>query len=290
MNTLTNLNPEAFKLLYLWIHEANGRSSTLAELMALADLSIHLVLKATEDLTRHGLANVYGRLRHSPAELTPHAFNLFPLPPFDATPVTPETKLEDDTLGNVPSNVLVEVAAEGDPQNSLQKNFFSDAESLRVVVVKNSDHNQQNQPQQLGADTKNFLPDDETPWPIREICEAAAIKARRHPGLAYQKTFIAWLIYAYEHKAPTPNDPGIKAPVHFALSNLTTQPSRLYLDLAQAGPTNALDVMENWYYVRTTPATTIINQAKQNGFDTFLKTYFPDPEDAPDLEDEDDQE
>lgn len=289
--TLNALDPDAFKLLYLWIHQANGRSSTLAELMTLAHMTLHKVTKATGELARHGLANVSGHLAHSPTELTINAFNLFALPTFDI-PLVSETKL-DETPGSIPSNALVEVPVEVELQNSLQKNFFSDAESLRsVVVVKSPDHDLLSQPQQLGTDGKNFLPtftgDDEATWPIREICEAHAVKPRRHPGTAYQKTFIAWLIYAYEHKAPKPDEPGIKSPVHFALANLTNTPSRLYLDLAQAGPLSAIEAMEDWYYRSDTPTAAILTQAKKNGFLDLLTPYFPDDEDDDDQDSEDD--
>lgn len=284
---LNTLDPDAFKLLYLWIYQANGQSSTLAELMDLAQMTLHKVVKATSHLAQHGLANVYGHLAHAPAELTPNAFNLFPLPgeafplpgetflpsdAFDAPPVTPETKLVPDTLGNMPLHVLVENAPEEMQQNLQKKIFFEPAESLRVVVVKNNKLDHESKQQQLGADEKNFFGDDGHPWPIPEICAASAIKPRRYPGEAYQKNFIAWLIYGYQYKAPTPDAKGIISPVHFALSNLTTAPAPLYLELAQAGPTALLDAMDD---LTRTPYNDILLPAKKHGLYTLLDPLFP---------------
>lgn len=279
---INTLDPDAFKLLYLWIYQANGQSSTLAELMDLAQMTLHKAVKATSHLAQHGLANVYGHLAHAPAELTPHAFNLFPLPgeafplpgeTFDASPVTPETKLAPDTLGNMPSHVLVE-APEEMPQNLQKKFFFETAESLRVVVVNNKNLNtDSNQQQQLGTPEKIFSGDDGRPWPIPEICAASAIKPRRYPGEAYQKNFIAWLIYGYQFKAATQEDKGIISPAHFALANLTTPPAPLYLELAQAGPVALLEAMDD--LLAHTIWNDILLPAKRNGLYTLLDPHFP---------------
>lgn len=130
---ITNINalePEAFKLLFLWIHQANGQSSTLAELMSLANMTLHHVVKATVDLKKHGLAEVYGHLKHSPADLTTHAFNLFPLPVY----------IEPVPLTETPTGIIPQEAEI--LQDSLQKKFFfepaREEEGFLIKLIKDS--------------------------------------------------------------------------------------------------------------------------------------------------------
>lgn len=277
MLIINALNADAFKLLYLWIFQANGQSSTLAELMELAHMTPHKIVKAMNELKKHGLANVFGHLRHSPAELTPNAFNLFPLPAF-----------EREVPGSIPLDALVEGGVEkqvfGNPQDLanqhdlLQKKFFSDAESLRVVVVDDSDSDQEDPQQQLGNDEKIFL--DEPPggddWPVREILEAAGIERRRHPGPGMHRRFIAWLVYGYQYKKSDPDGHGIVSPAHFALSRIGLQPGQGYLEIAAAGPGEVLKEMEpyrfspRWY--------DILKPARENGFRALLETFFAEVE------------
>ena len=76
---LATLPADTFKLLYLWIHQANGQSSTIAELMTLARASHHIIKKCLREMAVDGLAHYSGLSESDSAELTTNAFNLFPM-------------------------------------------------------------------------------------------------------------------------------------------------------------------------------------------------------------------
>lgn len=138
-----------------------------------------------------------------------------------------------------------------------------------VVVVNDLNHKDQ---LLLGSESPDFW----TQWPVAEICDAAGVYPSRRPGLAKWPVFVAWLLYGYQHKAETRGE-GIVSPALFAISRLDMQPAPVYLELAQAGPLQVLDAMEDWYGTREIWST-VLSAAKANGFYDLLTHYFPDEE------------
>lgn len=132
---LNALDPDAFKLLWLWLHQANGVSHTVAELMDLTHASPHLTKKALRALAAEQLVIYNGLADHAVCQLTLNAYNVFMLasqqelePPQVPEPVQPPVQLvsiPQPPAARPRADQPTDRSAHANQQNSLQKNFFS---------------------------------------------------------------------------------------------------------------------------------------------------------------------
>lgn len=156
LETIRALGGDAFTLLYLWLHHADGRPQTVKQLRVLAGgWSRHVVENACIVLEAQGLAAGSGEKDYDTWRLALPAFSVFPVS--GATTVNhPRAEAEMAVIQPGSANQVRETRL-GDPPR--EKKFFL---SPPVVVnVVDSEGPQDSQQQQTTTPAKNiFLPPD----------------------------------------------------------------------------------------------------------------------------------
>lgn len=174
---LRKMQAEAFRLLFLWIHEGEGRAMRMAELCVLGDRSSYHVRKVLRSLAGDGLATYNGLADQSLCALTPHVFNLFvfdnpwptggqvqigtqptgfaqPTEPLAGQPTVHQPSGENDPV----EMSLVASSSFLDAQKKIffaQKKFFPEEEDLINLNLIKSSSSESSTP-----DEKKFFPPD----------------------------------------------------------------------------------------------------------------------------------
>lgn len=124
MISLNALDADAFKLLYLWIHQANGASSTLAELMALSQASLHITRKALRALAAAEFVRFSGLADHAVCELLLPAFSVFVQPTGSAEKIFSQDLLPKKIFSREEEDSLINLKSLESSSSESVKKFF----------------------------------------------------------------------------------------------------------------------------------------------------------------------